>query len=41
MIGFQDTHQYEGALLKLLMDDNAALTFVRSLFGDLPREIEA
>ncbi len=34
-LGFQDRAQYEGAVQKLLLDDVAALTFVRTLFGTL------
>jgi len=34
-LGFQDREQYESAVLKLLMDDATAVTFVRSLFGTL------
>lgn len=40
-LGFQDREQYEGAVRKLLMDDNEALTFVKSLFGTLESDIEA
>lgn len=40
-LGFQDREQYEGAVRKLLMDDNDALTFVKSLFGTLKLDIEA
>jgi ABC-type cobalamin/Fe3+-siderophores transport system ATPase subunit len=34
-LGFQDRKQYEGAVVKLFMDDAAALTFARNLFGSL------
>jgi ABC-type lipoprotein export system ATPase subunit len=34
-LGFQDCEQYEGAVRKLLLDDNEALKFVKSLFGTL------
>lgn len=34
-LGFKDRAQYEGAVLKLLVDDAEALEFVRSLFGPL------
>jgi hypothetical protein len=40
-LGFQDRDQYEGAVRKLLMDEADALTFVRSLFGTLARDIAA
>lgn len=40
-LGFQDREQYEGAVRKLLMDDNEALTFVKSLFATLESDIEA
>ncbi len=40
-LGFQSREQYEGAVQKLLMDDNEALTFVRSLFGTLEADISA
>jgi hypothetical protein len=39
-LGFQNREQYEGAVRKLLMDDNEALTFVKSLFGTLASDIE-
>jgi hypothetical protein len=38
-LGFKDRAQYEGAVRKLLMDDETALTFVKSLFGSLPVDI--
>jgi hypothetical protein len=38
-LGFQNREQYEGAVRKLLMDDNEALTFVKSLFGTLASDI--
>jgi hypothetical protein len=40
-LGFQNREQYEGAVRKLLMDDNEALTFVKSLFGTLESDIGA
>jgi ABC-type lipoprotein export system ATPase subunit len=40
-LGFQNREQYEGAVRKLLMDDNEAVTFVKSLFGTLESNIEA
>ncbi|MGI8500268.1 MAG: AAA family ATPase [Hassallia sp.] len=40
-LGFQNRKKYEGAVQKLLMDDNEALTFVKSLFGTLESDIEA
>ena len=40
-LGFRDRNQYEGAVLKLLIDDNEALTFVKNLFGPLKFDIEA
>lgn len=40
-LGFQSREQYEGAVRKLLMDDDEALTFVRSLFGTLKNDIDA
>lgn len=39
-LGFQSREQYEGSVRKLLMDDNEALTFVKSLFGTLESDIE-
>jgi len=38
-LGFQSPHKYEGAVRKLLMDDKAALTFVKSLFGTLEADL--
>lgn len=38
-LGFQDRHQYEGAVRKLLMDDAEALGCVRALFGALATDI--
>ena len=38
-LGFQNRGQYESALRKLLMDDNEALDFVRSLFGALAADL--
>jgi ABC-type lipoprotein export system ATPase subunit len=40
-LGFQSREQYESAVRKLLMDDDEALTFVRSLFGTLKTDIDA
>lgn len=40
-LGFQKCAQYEGAVRKLLMDDNDALIFVKSLFGALEADINA
>jgi ABC-type Mn2+/Zn2+ transport system ATPase subunit len=40
-LGFQNREQYEGAVQKLLMDNNEALDFVKSLFGTLESDIEA
>ncbi len=40
-LGFQGREQYEGAVRKLLMDDDGALNFVKSLFGTLGRDIDA
>ena len=40
-LGFQNREQYEGAVRKLLIDDNGALTFVKSLFGTLGADINA
>ena len=40
-LGFQNCEQYEGAVRKLLIDDNEALAFVKSLFGTLESDIEA
>ena len=40
-LGFQDRNQYEGAVRKLIMDDNEALKFVRNLFGRLASDIAA
>lgn len=34
-LGFQDCEQYEGAVRKLLLDNDEALQFVKSLFGTL------
>lgn len=38
-IGFQGREQYEHAVIKLLMDDNDALSFVKSLFDTLDLDI--
>lgn len=40
-LGFQRQSQYEGAVRKLLMDDDEALDFVKSLFGTLEADINA
>lgn len=40
-LGFQNRDQYENAVLKLLVDDEETLTFVRSLFGTLPTDLNA
>lgn len=40
-LGFRNREQYERAVRKLLMDDNEALAFVKSLFGTLESDIEA
>lgn len=40
-LGFQDREQYEGAVRKLLMDDDEALGFVKSLFSALETEMDA
>ena len=40
-LGFTDREQYESAVLKLVMDDSEALTFVRSLFAALYQELTA
>lgn len=40
-LGFQNREQYEGAVRRLLMDDNKALAFAKSLFGTLESDIEA
>jgi len=40
-LGFQDREQYEQAVRKLLMDEVAAVTFVRGLFGPLAADIAA
>lgn len=40
-LGFQDRDQYESAVRKLLMDDAAALTFVRGLFDTLYADVNA
>ena len=38
-LGFQDREQYESAVLKLLIDDDSAVAFIRSLFGTLATDI--
>ena len=40
-LGFQTRSQYESAVRQLLVDDGAALSFVRSLYGTLAADIEA
>lgn len=40
-LGFRDREQYESAVRKLLMDDAAALTYVRNLFATLYADITA
>jgi ABC-type Mn2+/Zn2+ transport system ATPase subunit len=40
-LGFQGREQYEAAVRKLLMDDQAALQLVRSLFGGLAGALSA
>lgn len=40
-LGFKSRSQYEGAVLKLLIDDVDALAFIKNLFADLIQEIEA
>ncbi|MFY9622300.1 MAG: hypothetical protein WAM70_09110 [Pyrinomonadaceae bacterium] len=40
-LGFQNRAQYEDAVRKLLIDDNEAREFVRSLFGSLVMDIGA
>jgi len=40
-LGFQNCEQYERSVQRLLVDDNEALAFVRSLFGTLESDIEA
>ncbi|HEY8020223.1 MAG TPA: hypothetical protein VIH93_03935, partial [Thermoanaerobaculia bacterium] len=40
-LGFKDREQYEGAVRKLLLDDDDARSFVRSLFGGLETLIGA
>jgi hypothetical protein len=39
-LGFQTRSQYEAAVRKLLIDDPAALSFVRQMFGDLSGNID-
>lgn len=38
-LGFQNTSQYEGAVRKLLMDDQATLLSIQNLFGTLAADI--
>lgn len=38
-LGFQNPKHYQGAVRKLLMDDESALTYVQSLFNDLSTAI--
>ncbi len=40
-VGFQSREQYESAARKLLMDDDEALVFVKSLFGTLVADMDA
>jgi hypothetical protein len=40
-LGFKNRDQYEGAVRKLLTDDNEALVFVQSLFGTLAIDINS
>lgn len=40
-LGFKNREQYEGAVRKLMLDDNDALGFVRSMFGTLGTDIDA
>ncbi len=40
-LGFQNREQYEGAVRKLLMDDDETLAFVKTLFGSLDGDINA
>jgi hypothetical protein len=40
-LGFQDRTQYENAVRQLLIDEEAALNFVRGLFGSLVEDISA
>ncbi len=40
-VGFQNRGQYEGSVRKLLMDDEEALEFVKSLFGTLVTDMSA
>lgn len=40
-LGFQNRKQYEGAVRQLIMDDDEALNFVKSLFDTLASDIEA
>jgi hypothetical protein len=40
-MGFQNRDQYEGAVMKLLVDDEEALEFVKSLFGALVADMSA
>jgi hypothetical protein len=38
-LGFRNRDQYEGAVRQMAMDDENALSFMRTLFGDLAAEI--
>jgi len=40
-VGFQNRGQYEGSVRKLLMEDEEALEFVKSLFGTLVTDVSA
>lgn len=40
-LGFGKREQYESAVRKLLLEDQTALTFVRSLFGSLEADLSA
>lgn len=40
-LGFRSRDQYEGAVRKLILNDDGALTFVRTLFDNLAADIEA
>ena len=40
-LGFKNREEYEAAVRKLLIDDDDALKFVKSLFGSLPTDVAA
>jgi hypothetical protein len=40
-LGFNNREEYEAAVRKLLIDDDDALKFVKSLFGSLPTDVAA